>query len=257
MRSTQDDSAGTLDGGRLGFGAHHVTALALVDRAGGDGGVGVPERVHNLAHAEAVAGHLLERDNDAQFAFAAAPKIDLGNAGHPLQAVGQDIGDEVAVGVNVARVPERAANAEAGDGAVVRARGPHGRIAGLGRQVGDAAETVGHQQEGTVQILFDDKLEGDPGPPGQGGTGHIGDAFDARQLFFQAGRDLALDLGRRRAGPRGGDLDDRALHVGGELNGDRLQGHHPEGHDHQYGGDHSRRTIDRHADEIHRRLVPS
>jgi hypothetical protein len=101
-------------------------------------------------------------DSDPQLALGTAVDIDPGDAGNPLDAVLNNVGGEVAIAVHGAVVAVEAAQHEPGDGLVLGAGGPQGRLIDLGRIAGYPVKAVGHQQQCPVHILADLEFEGQP-----------------------------------------------------------------------------------------------
>jgi hypothetical protein len=247
----EDDLANLLEPVQLAFGADHVAALALVYVAGGNRGVGGAHRLGHVADRQAEAGEQLRLHRDVDFLFAAAVDGHPADARYPLDAVLDDILDEVAEFVHRPLVALGPADDEPGDRAVLAAGGVEGRLVGLLGIAGHPVETVGHQQQGPVHVGADGKLQGDAAAPLFGAPGDLAQALQAGHLLFLPVGDLALDFGRRRAGPIGPHRNDRTVDVRGQLDRDVLERHQAEHHHHEHGRDHRDRPVYGSADEVH------
>ena len=240
-----------VDGLELALGAHDVAALSFFHVTGRHRGVGAAQGAYHLRNRQPVARHARRIDDDLHLALAAPVDVAPRHAGDALQAVLDDVFDEVAVGVYRPVVAGRALEDEPGDGAVLAARRIQG---GLFRLVGISAhpvEPVGDEQQRPVHVLIDGELEGDGGAPVLGAARHLVEALEATQHFLLAVDEFAFDLGGRGAGPGGAHRDDRLAGVGGELNGDELEGEQAEHEDHDHRRDDGDRALDGEADQVH------
>ena len=91
---------------------------------------------------------------------------------------------------------------------------------GVERVAEDLVELVGDFEQYGVGVDADTEFEGNDPAAVIAVAGHLHQALDTLELFFLVLDDLLLDLLWARAWPGGGDGDDRAIDVGGELDGD-------------------------------------
>ena len=247
----QHDAGDTLRRVELAVGADHVAALALVDIAGRDRGVGPPQRVRDLGHGEAVAGHALGIDRDAKLPRGAAEHVHASHARHPLQAFLNHVLDEVAVGVDGAVVAGLAREDEPGDGLVLGAGGADDGLSGVARLVGHAVKAIGHEHERAIHVGADGELQLDFANAVVRRADHAVQPLEALEHLLLLRDDLALDLGGRGARPVGLDGEQRLADVGRELDRDRLQRDETEHDHHQDRGDDRDRPVDGQPYQVH------
>ena len=248
----QNDAGDPLGRVELTVGANHVAALPLLDIAGRDRGVRPPERVCDLGHGEAVAGHARGIDRDPKLLRGAAEHIHPRHARHPLEALLDHVLHKIAVGVDRALVAGFAGEDEPGDRLVLRPGRADDRLGGVVRLVGHPIQSVGHQHERLVHIGPDGELQLDLANAIVGRSDHAAQPLEAFEHLLLLRDDLALDLGWRRAGPEGLDGEDRLADIGRELNRDRLQRDEAEHDHHQDRGDDCDRSVDGQPYQVHR-----
>ena len=253
LSAAQQDGANAIRRFQLGIGAHDIAALSFGDVAGGDRGIGAPQRGHHIGHGEAVARHLFRIHGHAQFALRAAIHVNPGDARHALEAFLDDIFDKITIFVHRANIALLALNDEPGDGRVLGAGGTNRRLVGFLWIAVDAVETVGHEQQRPIHIVADIEFQRDLRAVVLRLADHAGQAFQALQDLLLAVGHFALDLGRRCAHPVCGDGEHRLAHVGRQLNGDCLKCDEAEQENHQYRRDDGDRPRNGKADEIHLR----
>ena len=203
--------------GQFALEAHDIAALAFVHLTGRQRDVGALQGRNHCRNGQPVLRHLRRLYDDAQLPCAAAVEIGAGDAFEPLHPFDDEILDEIAIGVDRAVVAIEPGNDEPGDGIVFGALGLDLRALHFVRITDHPVEPVGDQQDGPVHVLADLELQSDPRTAGPGAGHDPLDPFDAFQDIFLAVEDLALDLGRRGAGPSRGDGEVRLADIGREL----------------------------------------
>ena len=206
----EDDVVELLGLGDLVVGGDREAELVGVDRAFGGVGGGGDEDAADLFQGDAAGGELGRVHLDTDGRRAVAEDRDLGDAGHLRDLLGEE---EIGVVVDQGQRHGLGAHREHDDGRVGRVdllvarRRRHLARQGL---VGDGDGGL-HVLPGRVDVAVEVELDDDCGRAERAQRGELADARDLRELPLERGGDR-----------RGHGLGARALEVGGDLDGRKI-----------------------------------
>ena len=247
-----DQDGGDLIGaGEFAFGAHDVAPFAFVDIAGGQADVGVAERCHHLRDGQPELRQPDWIDDDPHLQIGAAEHDTAAHARDPAKPFDNHVLGKLTIRIDRPIIAGGPCQDEPGNRVPVRVGSRQDRLVGFVGVAGHPVEPIGRQQQGPIHVRGDREFQRDLAFAVARTAGHLLQPFEAAERFFLTVDDLAFHLCRGGTRPVGGDLDDRPVDVGAELDRDRLQRDKAEHDDHQHRCDDRDGAFDGDPDQVH------